>query len=102
MNNDESAAIETAKQLGIPYASHTNKVLVMQKGQGLTIMIPEIFAREDLVFPLFIDGGVLAVAMADPTDQSLIDRLERSSGLAIQPFLATKEELILAIDESYA
>ena len=102
MSNDESAAIAMAKQLGIPYASRENKILVMQKNQGLNVMVPEIFAREDLVFPLFIDGGLLAVAMANPTDQALIDRLERNSGLNIQPFIATEQELILAIDESYA
>ncbi|MBI2386877.1 MAG: hypothetical protein HYV14_12850 [Elusimicrobia bacterium] len=102
MNDDESTALETAKQLGIPYASHANRILVMQRDQGLKAMVPEVFAREDLVLPLFIDGKVLAVAMADPTDRALIARLERDSGLDVQPFIATKKELTLAIDESYA
>lgn len=102
MTNDESSAIAKAKQLGLPYASRANKILVMEQNQGLKVMVPEEFAREDLVFPLFIDGDVLAVAMADPTDQALLDRLKRNSGLNIQPFIATKEELILSIDESYA
>lgn len=102
MNDDESAVLELAKRLGIPYASRANKVLVMQRDQGLKVLVPEAFAREDLIFPLFIDGDVLAVAMVDPTDQALIDRLERSSGLNIQPFIAAKAELVLAIDESYA
>ena len=102
MTEDENAALETAKPLGVPYASHANRILVMQKGQGLTVMVPEAFAREDLVFPLFSDGTTLAVAMADPTDQALIGRLERASGLSVQPFIATERELIRAIDESYA
>lgn len=101
MNDDEIAAIETAKQTGIPYASFANKILAMQKGQGLSVTVPEEFARKDFIFPLFIDGSVLAVAMANPTDQALIDRLKESSGLNIQPFIATKEELLRAIDESY-
>jgi len=101
MNTDESTAIATAKQLGIPYASHANKILVMQNNQGLKVMVPEAFARKDLVFPLFVDGNVLAVAMANPTDQALKDQLRLNSGLNIQPFIATKEELIRAIDESY-
>lgn len=102
MNDDESAALETAKQLGIPYASFANKILTMQKGQGLTVMVPKDFARKDLVFPLFLDGSVLAVAMANPADQPLIERLRQASGLEIQPFIAAKQELIRAIDESYA
>lgn len=102
MNHDESSAIAIARQLGIPYASHANKILVMQKDQGLKAIVPEVVAREDLILPLFIDSGVLAVAMANPTDQALIDRLKRNSGLNIQPFIAAKQELILAIDESYA
>lgn len=101
MNDDERAAMETAKQTGIPYASFANRILVMQKGQGLSVRVPEEFARKDLVFPLFIDGSVLAAAMADPTDRSLIERLELSTGLRVQPFIATERELVRAIDESY-
>lgn len=102
MNSEESAAIEKAKVLGIPYASHENKILVMQKDQGLKAMVPEESARRDLVLPLFIDGNVLAVAMVNPEDQALLDRLGRDSGLDIQPFIAAKHQLIQAIDESYA
>lgn len=102
MNDDDNAALGIAKRLGIPYASRANKILVMQKGEGLEIMVPEAFAREDLVLPLFVDGKVLAVAMAAPADQDLIDRLKRASGLEIQPFVAAESELLLAIDESYA
>ncbi|MBI2789762.1 MAG: hypothetical protein HYX59_13870 [Elusimicrobia bacterium] len=102
MNDEESAAMETAKQLGIPYASFANRILTMQKGQGLTAMVPKDIALNDLVFPLFIDGSVLAVAMANPADQALIERLRQASGLEIQPFIAVRQELIRAVEESYA
>lgn len=47
MSDDESAVIEPAKRLGIPYASRANRILVMQRDQGLRVLVPEAFARED-------------------------------------------------------
>ena len=62
--SEGSVAMAVSKQLGIPWASKENKILVSEKGQGLEKLIPEGFARENLVIPLFAEDGVVGVAMA--------------------------------------
>lgn len=99
--SDEEQAKAVAKRLGIPYASLDNKILRMQKGENLETIIPESFARKHLVLPLFMDGDVLAVAMADPGDAPLFDLIKLITGQKIQPFVASKTQLGSAIDRSY-
>jgi serine/threonine-protein kinase len=47
---------------------------------------PELMRRRDLL-PLAQMGSTLSVAMADPTDQVVIDELAKRTGLKIRPFL---------------
>jgi serine/threonine-protein kinase len=47
---------------------------------------PELMKRRDLL-PLTQMGSTLSVAMADPTDQTVIDELAKRTGLKIRPFL---------------
>ena len=48
---------------------------------------PELMKRRDLL-PLTQMGSTLSVAMADPTDQAVIEELAKRTGLKIRPFLA--------------
>ena len=48
---------------------------------------PELMRRRDLL-PLTQMGSTLSVAMADPTDQEVIEELAKRTGLKIRPFLA--------------
>lgn len=99
---EETVAQALSKQLSIPYASHENRVLIPEPGQNLEKIISEEFAREHCVLPLFLDNQILAVAMADPTNVLLKDSLKMSSrGLNIQSFVATKAQILRAIDEFY-
>ncbi|GAB4389700.1 MAG: hypothetical protein Kow0025_16700 [Thermodesulfovibrionales bacterium] len=45
------------------------------------------FLRENLVLPLSLEGGVLNVAVADPTDDGPLESLRASLGLEVRPFL---------------
>ncbi len=90
-----------SKHLNIPWASRENKILKSEKGQGLEKVIPENYARENLVLPLFLDETALAVAMTDPDNVLLIDNLKLLSGNEIQAFIATKSQILKAIDEFY-
>ncbi len=99
--NEDSIAVALSKQLGIPYASRENKILKVERSQGLDKTVSETFAREHLVLPLFQDENVLAVAMAQPEDILLQDNLRVMARCEIQPFVATKSQLLRAIDEFY-
>lgn len=98
---EDDIAVALSKQFGIPYASRENKILKSEKGQNLEKVIPENYARENLVLPLFLDENVLAVALSDPDNVLLIDNLKLLSGHEIQAFIATKTQILKAIDEFY-
>ncbi len=98
---EDDIAVALSKQYGIPYASRENKILKSEKGQALEKVVPENYARENLVLPLFLDENVLAVALHDPDNVMLIDNLKLLSGHEIQAFIATKTQILKAIDEFY-
>ncbi len=99
---DEAIAIAISKQFGVPYASRENKILRVEKGQNLEHVVSESYARENCVLPLFLDEGVLAVALTNPEDIMLRDNLKLlAAGLEIQSFVATRAQILKAIDEFY-
>ena len=53
------------------------------------------------MLPLFIEENVLAVAMAEPDNVMLQDNLRVMTQKEIQPFVATKTQIIKAIDDFY-
>lgn len=98
---EEQVAQALAKQLGIPFASKENQILNPERGQGLEKIIPEKFARENAVVPLFIENNVLAAAMTDPTNIMMLDNIKLVSGMEIQPFISTKAQILKVIDSFY-
>lgn len=98
---EEQVVIALSKQLAIPYASKENQILNPEKGQGLEKLIPEKFARENIVVPLFVENNVLAVSMADPTNIFLLDNIKLITGMEIQTFISTKAQILKTIDVFY-
>lgn len=98
---EEDIAMAIAKRHGVTYASRENKILRPEKGQELDKVVPEHFARENFLLPLFLDGNMLAVALTDPDNVLLLDNLKLLTGLDVHPFIATKTQIIKAIDEFY-
>jgi type IV pilus assembly protein PilB len=98
---EEAVAIALSKQLHVPYASRDNKILKVERSQNLDKVIPEAFARDNLVLPLFVEENVLAVAMVEPDNVMLQDNLRVMTRHEIQPFVATKTQVIKAIDDFY-
>ncbi|MEK7383297.1 MAG: ATPase, T2SS/T4P/T4SS family, partial [Elusimicrobiota bacterium] len=98
---EDAIAIVLAKQHGIPYASRENKILRAEKNQNLEKVVPESYARQNFLLPLFSDEKILAVAISDPENVMMMDNLKLLTGLELQPFVATKTQIIKAIDEFY-
>jgi len=99
--SEEAIAVCIAKQLGIPYASRENGILLPEPTQHLEKLVPEEFARTHLLLPLFLHDQILAVAMADPTDVLTEDNLRLMSGKSLQPFISTKAQILAMIDAFY-
>jgi type IV pilus assembly protein PilB len=98
---EEDIAIALSKQFGVPYASRENKILKAEKGQNLEKILPESYARQNFILPLFQDNDILAVAVSDPENMLLLDNVKMLTGLEIQAFISTKTQIIKAIDEFY-
>ena len=63
-------------------------------------IIPGEMARTHRVLPLFV-SRVFTVAMADPSDQSTIDKIEALTGFLVQPVAASERALADALDQYY-
>jgi CheY-like chemotaxis protein len=64
-------------------------------------IIPVDLALQHLFFPLKIESGKIAVATADPTDTRIIEEIISNHGLKVVPFVATRQEIIAAINRHY-
>jgi general secretion pathway protein E len=64
-------------------------------------LIQETMARKYIAIPLELEGNVLRVAMSNPSDIMAIEALSSASQMRIEPVLATKEEVLEAIDFNY-
>ena len=100
--SEEELTQAISKQLSVPYASKQNGILTPEKDQNLAKYIPEKFARENVIIPLFVEDNTLAVALTDPSNVFLLDNLRMMSGLEIQPFIASKSQLFQVLDEFYS
>ena len=63
-------------------------------------IIPPETARKHRVLPLFV-SRVFTVAMADPSDQSTVDKIEALTGFLVQPVAASERALADALDQYY-
>lgn len=64
-------------------------------------LISENIARKHTLVPIKKENGVLTVAMADPLDFYALDDVKRASGLEVKPAMATKSDILNAIERFY-
>ncbi|MFS0822527.1 GspE/PulE family protein [Bacillus sp. 1P02SD] len=84
-------------QLGIPHVSLFRYPI----DTSLTTLIPKEMARRHHLIALRKDGDKLYVAMADPMDYYAIEDLRLTTGFQIEPVIASKDEIIRAINKFY-
>lgn len=90
-----------SKQMAIPHYSLENGMLRPMNPPVMQKMIPHDFANKNAVIAISRDIMSLTVAMNDPLDLILIDNLKKLTGCEINPVIATKSDIIRAIDELY-
>ncbi len=98
---EKDIVIAMAKQLSIPYASYAKGLLRPVENQDLAKLIPEEYARRNMLLPVSKHMNSLTVAFMDPLDLITIDNLKRMTGCEINPIIAIKSDLQRAIDEFY-
>ncbi|MBO0960709.1 Flp pilus assembly complex ATPase component TadA [Neobacillus sp. MM2021_6] len=84
-------------QLGIPHVS----LYRYPFDTTLFTIVPKDMAKRNLIIPLKKDGERLLIAMADPMDFYTIDDLRLSTGFHIETAIATKDDILRAINKYY-
>lgn len=69
--------------------------------QQVLDIIPVDLAMQNLLFPLKVENGQLALAMSDPTENRIVGNIAANNGLQIVPFIATRKDIIAAINKHY-
>ncbi|MCX5669033.1 MAG: ATPase, T2SS/T4P/T4SS family [Candidatus Omnitrophica bacterium] len=98
---EEQILAALGKQLNMPYFSLGTGMLKPAMDQGLENLIPHEFAFKNTVLPLSRMLRSLTVALADPLDILLIDSLRKLTGSEINPVIATRPDILKAIEEFY-
>lgn len=65
-------------------------------------IVSKPFARKNLLAPIKLEGGRLAVAMVNPFDKEIIRSLEDVTGYKVEPVLATREDVLKTINQIFA
>lgn len=84
-------------QLGIPHIS----LYRYPFDTKLFSLIPKDTAKRNRLIPLKKEGDKLFVAMADPMDYFAIDDLRLSTGFQIETAIATKDDILRAVNKYY-
>uniref|UniRef100_UPI003890A35B GspE/PulE family protein n=1 Tax=Radiobacillus sp. PE A8.2 TaxID=3380349 RepID=UPI003890A35B len=64
-------------------------------------IVTKEFAQKKVLIPVKQDGDTVTVAMNDPMDYYAIDDLELSTGLIISPVIASKDDIMQALNRHY-
>lgn len=98
--SDIDLAKAKAKSLNIPFVTLAGRAIT----PAIVNFISEPVARKYILIPFEFDGATneLSVAMVDPLDFQVIEFIEKKSGKRVHPFMALKDDIAGAIDETYS
>jgi type IV pilus assembly protein PilB len=102
MVKEDDVAFALSQVSGIPFISSRIESIKPVEDQGLERLISRQFALRNTVIPLSKDGNILTCAMFDPFDFILIDELRKITGCEVNPVIATKSDILKAIEEFYS
>lgn len=86
-----------AEQLGIPIVKISDREIPERTRNLVEVSIAQLYR----VIPIGEEGPKLLLAMADPTNITHLDNLERLLERPVEPCLATPEEISTALDKYY-
>jgi type IV pilus assembly protein PilB len=89
-----------AASVNIPFVTLSGRAIT----PAIVNFISEPVARRYSLIPFEFDeeANKLSVAMEDPLDFQVLEFIEKKSGKQIRPFMALKEDILGAIDETYS
>ncbi|MDO8834643.1 MAG: ATPase, T2SS/T4P/T4SS family [Vicinamibacterales bacterium] len=96
--SDDSLADAFSKYLRLPRIRLANS----ESDPEALKKVPDKIVRKHVCMPLSIDGKTMVVAMANPTDYLALQDIEFASGLSVKPVVASRTELLDAIEQRYS
>lgn len=85
------------RRFGVPFV----KLREFDYDKNAVRCIPANFARKHSVVPLLLEGNRIIVAVADPTDNELVNMLRFVADKTPEIAVATAEDILLAIGDCY-
>jgi type IV pilus assembly protein PilB len=73
----------------------------LEISKAITELVPESVARENVVLPLSLEGNVLKIITADPSNYETIQKLQFILNKDVVPVLALQEQIQEAINKNY-
>ena len=101
ITTEEDIVVALGKQLNLPYVSMGAGLLKPATEQNLDYLVSKEFALKNSVLPLAKTMNSLTCAITDPLDVILIDNLRKMTSCEINQVIATKSEILKAIDDFY-
>lgn len=94
---DDQVMSAVAEYHGMQYIQLTDITIP----QSVVELVPESVARENVILPLAQEDNTLKIIMSDPTDFDTVQKLQFILNKDIQPVLASKEQIVEAINRHY-
>jgi len=95
--SESALARALSTQLGHPFVDLSATALEPE----IVMTIPEALAKKQCAIPVSIDNKTMTVAMVDPLDYECLRDLAFASGFKIQPVIATRKDILEAIERYY-
>jgi hypothetical protein len=86
-----------SKQIDVPCIS----LLHIDIPRKVLRKLPRYVARECKAIPVRVDGERLEVAMVDPTDIEVLDKVEKASAMIVSPLIAPESSIETMIERCY-
>ena len=86
-----------SKQIDIPCIS----LLHVEIPRKVLRKMTRAVALECKSIPVRMDGERIEVAMVDPTDIDILDRLEAATGMTVSPLIAPESSILTMVDRCY-
>ena len=86
-----------SKQIDVPCIS----LLHVDIPKKVLRKLPRATAIECKAVPVRVDGDRLEVAMTDPTDIEVLDKVEKASGMTVSPLIAPQSSIATMIERCY-
>lgn len=86
-----------AMRAGVPFIAVSDYIPKLSNAE----LVPEQFAREHCVFPMFVCDGIITLAVQDVNDLAAVDQIRRQTKLEVDVCLANKNEILGLIERAY-